>query len=1586
MSLFEFWRRKKETGEELQRSRDKKLSPSDLKRLLGDSEVRGALGNSSVASLLPPVGSEVFRRFTDASKEENQRRHEAKEEVSQLKPSNQLRDGESLPFFYGTPLPELLNTPLEELDPYYQSQQTFLVLGKGNIIHRFNSGAACGLFSPSNSLRTCAIRVLLHPFFRFLVISTILVNCVFMTMKNPTKWSSIVELVFLAIYTLEMIVKMVSRGVCFGKFSFFRDPWNWLDVLVISTMFLLELVSSNKLLALSFVFRILKLLPLIPGMKSTVKALIQSGKQLAGVTMVTVLFLSIFAVVGQQFFMGRLRNRCTMWPVNITNVYSDNGTRGFDYHDYLRYSDSQYFLPGHLDSLLCGNRSDAGMCPHGFTCIRGFKNPNYGYTSFDWFGPSLLSMIRLMTHNFWDNLVMLTLRASGKAYLAVFLLVFFPGCFCLLCLIIAAVAMAIGNREKRILAKAQLQTKEYNQIQEALKTSDKEEQADCRTAIPETEDDGQEISKKQHSRVEGSEDSSCSRCLEVANFCLKWNCCGCWRWLKQHLYTFVTNPLFDLGIILCLIINIIIMAMEHYPMTASFESMLTTAELVFLFIFLVEMLLKVIAMDPYGYFKVGWNIFESIIVALGILELFIADGFGFLCCLWLLRVFRLARWWASFNIFLKLVWSSLSALRNLTLVLLIVVFMFTVLGMQLFKDDYEALVCRISADCTLPRWHMNDLFHTFLLVFRVLLGDWIETLWDCMEVSSHTMCLTFFMTLVIIGNLLILGLFLTLLLSGVLNLSEQTQKMNLKPSVVQTTRAFRGLLGWEKLDLSAADGKDKGRTDGLALDVVTSDQAVPESEDEQRHPEVLPVEHAEDHRGNTPEDCCYAGCYRCCPLLDLNKSQRLGRFWSNLRRTCLSIVQHRAFEAFIILIIVLSSAALIFEDIHLPQRRDLEMVVAIADLVFTFIFLVEMLLKWSALGLKRYFTDAWCWLDFLILSVSLACLATDLLGLSKLGAFICSLRALMPLRIINRIQGLKVVVQTFLRSLPSLFNAALVSLTIWLVFSIMGVNMFAGKFSYCFNETSEEYFLAEHVNNKTECYIVSESFSEVQWKTLALTFDNVGSGYLSLFVLAAAADWFDLMYSMTDSTQVEDQPVYENNLYVNLYIVLFKIAVFFTVIFIIRAMIRALQRDWSEGKPLFMTENQLISIKALKTRLSRKPQYPVPQGSCRVWLYKLVTSLWFEMFMVVVICLNMVALIADDDLRSVEMLHILHWSKFTFLIIFLAEFILKIIALGRHYFTSGRNILDFVVLLLLIAGFFLADFNERYFWSPALVPIFQLPLISKGIYLTPRTRGIRKLLWGIFMSLPAILNIILLFSVLTFSFSVFGMFNFAYVKRGAGIDDMQNFETFWSSLICLLLTSPSSSWYGLLLPIMQTAPDCDPVMENPGLAKQGDCGNPVVGVVFFTTFVTLSSLLLVYLYIAIILETFHLENSEELSDRDLTMFYNTWRKFDPDASRYIQYSDLSDFCSALKDPLRIPKPNSIRLIHMDLPLMHGDKIHCENVLLALYSQVFGDPAEVDSLKTRLEKKFMSNSPEVPCEPISSTLEKNQEEVAATVIQ
>ncbi|NXQ37363.1 SCN8A protein, partial [Alaudala cheleensis] len=320
----------------------------------------------------------------------------------------------------------------------------------------------------------------------------------------------------------------------------------------------------------------------------------------------------------------------------------------------------------------------------------------------------------------------------------------------------------------------------------------------------------------------------------------------------------------------------------------------------------------------------------------------------------------------------------------------------------------------------------------------------------------------------------------------------------------------------------------------------------------------------------------------------------------------------------------------------------------------------------------------------------------------------------------------------------------------------------------------------------------------------------------------------------------------------------------------------------------------------------------------------------------------------------------------------------------------GWNIFDFVVVILSIMGMFLAEIIEKYFVSPTLFRVIRLARIGRILRLIKGAKGIRTLLFALMMSLPALFNIGLLLFLVMFIFSIFGMSNFAYVKHEAGIDDMFNFETFGNSMICLFQITTSAGWDGLLLPILNRPPDCDLDKEHPGSGFKGDCGNPSVGIFFFVSYIIISFLIVVNMYIAIILENFSVateESADPLSEDDFETFYEIWEKFDPDATQFIEYSKLADFADALEHPLRVPKPNTIELIAMDLPMVSGDRIHCLDILFAFTKRVLGDSGELDILRQQMEERFVASNPsKVSYEPITTTLRRKQEEVSAVVIQ
>ena len=151
--------------------------------------------------------------------------------------------------------------------------------------------------------------------------------------------------------------------------------------------------------------------------------------------------------------------------------------------------------------------------------------------------------------------------------------------------------------------------------------------------------------------------------------------------------------------------------------------------------------------------------------------------------------------------------------------------------------------------------------------------------------------------------------------------------------------------------------------------------------------------------------------------------------------------------------ILASSISLAFEDITINRRSQASLKCALkyADKIFTYIFICEMLLKWIGYGFHKYFTSAWCWLDFVIVTFSIISLTAEWMGMGQVQSIraLRTLRALRPLRALSRFEGMKVVVNALIGAIPSIFNVLLVCLIFWLIFSIMGVNLFAGKYYRC---------------------------------------------------------------------------------------------------------------------------------------------------------------------------------------------------------------------------------------------------------------------------------------------------------------------------------------------------------------------------------------------------------------------------------------------------------------------------------------------------------------------------------------------------------
>ncbi|XP_053979970.1 sodium channel protein 60E isoform X3 [Hylaeus volcanicus] len=1159
-------------------------------------------------------------------------------------------------------------------------------------------------------------------------------------------------------------------------------------------------------------------------------------------------------------------------------------------------------------------------------------------------------------------------------------------------------------------------------------------------------------------------DRNCEKCMQ---------CCVDYEgWLRfqNSLYKVVRDPLFELTITLCIVLNTGFLAMEHHGMSEPIRQALNIGNKVFTSIFTFECLLKLLALSK-DFFANGWNNFDLIIVSASLIDLAfeLVDGLSVIRGLRLLRVLKLAQSWTTMKVLLSIIISTIGALGNLTLVLVIVIYIFAVIGMQLFSKDYT--LDKFYPD-PVPRWNFNDFFHSFMMIFRILCGEWIEPLWDCMRAEKEDgfgACFAIFLPALVMGNFMVLNLFLALLLNS-FNSEELKQKkeevgedsklarsFDRIRSIMRKNKCSRMAQGaikakgrdpqLEKVVRRIIDRSDNETTYAIQETVLTlpkdnvynrsyqeslnqpvfsydptyaqsqlKDDETDESnsiidkqsESQESNPEECqdlevtkysslskaPVEertamlHQEDpflkpeervpkrpwhalvsyvdeltvggrrdckgkyldglgsfpgfgrsNRRKEPQDCFPRQCYQKCSCIDKCVATAIGKKWIKLRTVVLSVVDTPGFEWMILILIFASSITLCFEDIYLDDNPFLKRILYWTNLGFCALFSIEMLLKWLALGFCKYFTSFWTILDFIIVFVSTFSLLIEENENLKVLRSLRTLRALRPLRAISRWQGMRVI------------------------------------------------------NTKDDCLRTNYS-----WENSKITFDHVGIAYLALFQVATFEGWMEVMQDAVDARGVDLQPQREANIYAYFYFVIFIVCgSFFTLNLFIGVIIdnfNMLKKKYEGGVlEMFLTESQKHYYTAMKKLGRKKPQKVIkrPMNQILAMFYDLSNSRRFEIAIFILIFLNMLTMGIEHYDQPHPIFFVLEVSNAFFTTVFGLEAIVKIIGLRYHYFTVPWNLFDFLLVLASILGILMEDIMVDFPVSPTLLRVVRVFRIGRILRLIKAAKGIRKLLFALVVSLPALFNIGALLALITFIYAIIGMSIFGHVRKQGALDDMVNFETFGRSMQLLFRLMTSAGWNDVLESLMVQPPDCDPTPTSRQL--NGNCGYPLLAITYFTSFIIISYMIVINMYIAIILENFNQAHQEEeigIVEDDLEMFYIRWSKYDPHATQFINFSQLSDFIASLDPPLGISKPNMVALVSFNLPIAKGNKIHCLDILHSLVKHVLGHVEESEDfrkLQEQMDIKFKKQFPtRKELEIVSSTRMWKRQDKAARLIQ
>ena len=275
-------------------------------------------------------------------------------------------------------------------------------------------------------------------------------------------------------------------------------------------------------------------------------------------------------------------------------------------------------------------------------------------------------------------------------------------------------------------------------------------------------------------------------------------------------------------------------------------------------------------------------------------------------------------------------------------------------------------------------------------------------------------------------------------------------------------------------------------------------------------------------------------------------------------------------------------------------------------------------------------------------------------------------------------------------------------------------------------------------------------------------------------------------------------------------------------------------------------------------------------------------------------------------------------------------------------------------------------------FNPILLRVLRIFRIARLLRLVRSAKGLRTLLYTISESLPALLNVFGLLSLLCIIYAVLGMSLFGYVveQPRLGLGGYTTFEDFGGAMLLVLQMATSEGWTAVMRACMVAEPLCGAragVQFDVGGEVKDDCGPGygVVAVLYFVSYQLFGALVMMNLMLGIVVNSFSTTSTKEymlVSETVMLEFQEEWRKLDPASTYFISCHYLPTLIRALLPPLGFESgkdtPNALvnaRIRRAWLPVREG-RVQFQEVLFALSRLQAGQSLPDCELRQYLDKQ------------------------------
>jgi WD40 repeat protein len=1349
--------------------------------------------------------------------------------------------------------------------------------------------------------------------FEGFILSTIFVNTILMAMARPNVPQSDAAQNIEQLCTFIFIVECLLKILAFGSREYFGDNWNRLDFIVVCegvTSAIVSLIpgvqtkgpiSTLRLLRL---FRPLRALGKFQGTRVVIGTILGSADHTFNILGIILMLLFLCASFAYVYWSKNLQYRCMTVETGI----------------FIEPSNTGHFTE-HPEICFGGNPSTTTRygCGDGKICTRYDHNPQDDTILFDDIWNSFVSAYRIMLRDNW----MLTMwYIQDGVHLTMwipFMFLFFLCTFALVNLFPGAMMTSlqtqvrqVENERKRALDR-QGHDDDDDQADTAVRT-------DFELLLESFEEAYQEDLVHVNNFLGGKEDTGVMKEFVPEDPPYTPDCLP----FLTEARVFVEAPFgpFSIFIYVIIFLMVVTLALDGYDQDPKAKKVLAHLNTTYVCIFIAEFAIKLALLGPYGYFGDGFNLVDFVLMVLGVVDLAIESALSGTKSLRVVRIFRLARVArvASMSKVIKLTnpTPNIDLLRiieilseashfilNVFALLIFFNFIFTIAGMQLFGGEPYF-------DGEKQRFNFDSFNNAFMTTFSITTGSTGYKIFSVIAFNMKSnLVFLFYIVWQILAKYFLLATVAATIFQRVENdalgymkiMARTTMKSCylMEKSLMNSWRAI-AFRKWRDMTYRAG-----GRQVTGAFVNIKEDTSMVQSQAEDGF--IMSLVHSE-------------GSYALFPPK------------SGIRIICIAIDRSTTFVfcGFIANMIACAALARLAEvDSGARERTSSEegeilSLQILSVIFFIFEWFVKSIAHGVIFGKKTYLRKS---IFNQIETVATVMAILQLSGVPNLGAVVTirMVPILLPVKLVSNIKPFRRILTAVIESWGAISNVALITVGIWVLFSLIGMQLFGGFFYSC---TDPRFPAGAHKNaNVTHGGVhfpngCSGHYEDTltgdivprKWEAAYLNFDNFFNAMYCSLTIFSLDGWEPIYFSAIDGVDPVTQPVInENKVYAAFFILLILLS-FVTIQMIVGSMYGAFMYLNCTAGNHRISSLKVAYWQIYSTKLHYIEPFSDPARPSEGWRLKFYLATKNVKYCGVIMLLTFVNLTfrffywgtkgtfyqAPPWVRIMDMI---------FAFIFFLDWLVRFVAFSWRAVTlTWYDRADtFVTIIGLVYGFLdLIDLQDGVEVWDTLG--FELYSVLVG-FISMRTIRLLQffphtisILYVVKRSTPTLIALAILSAIVTFAYAVVGvsLLGEKSDKFEIGTD---------ASLLTDTLYDSDHANFKRVLPCMQllyyigTGADFAGVMQQAQLHTSDDVSWFIPVYLFSYMIIVKYIIFSVCVLDVVYMFTLHATDVNGLAMEAVDDFRAKWQERDPFAEGFIPVKQFPDFIRSLKKPLGI---------------------------------------------------------------------------------